>query len=42
MTTGKVWPSELRTYEDRRTGVVVRQLTNYRAHSHHFYFTNSG
>lgn len=42
MTAGKAWPSELRTYEDRRTGVVVRQLTNYPAHSHHFYFTHSG
>jgi oligogalacturonide lyase len=42
MTAGRIWPSELRTYEDPRTGVEVRQLTNYRAHSHHFYFTNNG
>jgi oligogalacturonide lyase len=42
MTAGKFWPSELRTYKDRRTGVVVRQLTDYPGHSHHFYFTNSG
>ena len=42
MTPGKTWPSELRVFEDPRTGVEVRQLTNYRAHQHHFYFTNNG
>jgi oligogalacturonide lyase len=42
MTAGKTWPAELRVYEDPRTGVEVKQLTNYRAHSHHFYFTNNG
>ena len=42
MTTGRIWPSELRVFVDPRTGVDVRQLTNYRAHSHHFYFTNPG
>ncbi len=42
MRVGKIWPSELKVYQDPRTGVEVRQLTNYRAHSHHFYFTNSG
>jgi oligogalacturonide lyase len=42
MAVGKVYPSELLTYEDPRTGVEVKQLTRYRAHSHHFYFTNIG
>lgn len=42
MTAGKIYPSELNCYEDPRTKVEVKQLTNYRAHSHHFYFTNSG
>lgn len=42
MTAGRIWPSELSTCQDPRTGVEVRQLTSYRAHSHHFYFTNSG
>ena len=42
MTAGKTWPSELRVYEDPRTGIEVKQLTNYRAHSHHYYFTNDG
>lgn len=42
MTTGKIWPSEMKEFEDPRTGVLVKQLTNYRAHSHHFYFTNPG
>ena len=36
MSVGQVWASELRSYEDPRTGVEVQQLTNYRAHSHHF------
>jgi oligogalacturonide lyase len=34
--------SEISTYCDRTSGVVVTQLTNYRGHSHHFYFTNPG
>lgn len=42
MTAGKIWPGETRTYTDPRTGVEVKQLTNYRGHSHHFYFTNPG
>jgi oligogalacturonide lyase len=29
-------------YEDRVTGASVRQLTNYKGHSHHLYFTNPG
>ena len=35
-------PSEKKEMKDRRTGVTIRQLTNYKGHSHHFYFTNPG
>jgi oligogalacturonide lyase len=30
------------TAKDQLTGMEVTQLTNYKGHSHHFYFTNSG
>ncbi len=33
---------EISHYRDPATGVEVTQLTNYRGHSHHFYFTNPG
>jgi oligogalacturonide lyase len=33
---------EIKEIVDRKTGVPVKQLTNYRGHSHHFYFTNPG
>lgn len=36
------WPSEITTHTDLLTGRTVRQLTNYKGHSHHFYFTNPG
>lgn len=39
---GEVFPAEARTFTDPVTGVVVRQLTNYKGHSHHLYFTNPG
>lgn len=42
MSVGQIFPSELRVFADPRTRVEVRQLTHYRAHSHHFYFTNPG
>jgi oligogalacturonide lyase len=42
MSAGKTYPSELVCYEDPRTGIEVKQLTRFRAHSHHFYFTNIG
>ena len=35
-------PAEMSTYRDRASGVEVTRLTNYRGHSHHFYFTNPG
>ena len=33
---------EWTTYRDRNSGVAVTQLTQYKGHSHHFYFTNPG
>ena len=33
---------ERNTYRDRLSGVTVEQLTSYRGHSHHLYFTNPG
>ena len=33
---------EKKTYRDPDSGVTVTQLTDYKGHSHHFYFTNSG
>jgi oligogalacturonide lyase len=39
---GVVWPAEGHTYTDPETGACVRQLTSYKAHSHHLYFTNPG
>ncbi|MEZ4631311.1 MAG: oligogalacturonate lyase family protein [Deinococcales bacterium] len=33
---------ETSSYQDRISGVTVRQHTNFKGHSHHFYFTNSG
>jgi len=32
----------MKTYRDRVSGVEVTQLTDYKGHSHHFYFTNPG
>lgn len=34
--------SEMTNYKDPVSGVLVTQLTNYKGHSHHFYFTNVG
>jgi len=42
MAVGTLFAPEWRTYTDRATGTSVRQLTDYRGHSHHFYFTNPG
>ena len=42
MSQGRFWPPEWRDYEDSKTGVRIRQLTNYKGHSHHLYFTNPG
>jgi oligogalacturonide lyase len=42
MSKGRVWPREWRDCKDPLSGAHVRQLTNYRGHSHHPYFTNPG
>ena len=42
MGVGDVLGSEMRTFQDPFTGAAVHQLTDWRAHSHHPYFTNSG
>jgi oligogalacturonide lyase len=42
MAKGECFPAEWRTFTDDETGVTVRQLTSYKGHSHHLYFTNSG
>ncbi|MEE3042695.1 MAG: oligogalacturonate lyase family protein [Candidatus Latescibacterota bacterium] len=39
---GRIWPAESSVYTDPDTGTQIRQLTEHRAHSHHFYFTNIG
>lgn len=33
---------ERKTHRDRTTGLEVTQWTDYKGHSHHFYFTNPG
>jgi len=38
----KEYGPEMKTIKDRKTGVEIKQLTNYKGHSHHFYFTNPG
>lgn len=42
MPTAPRFDSEIRVYNDRLSGVPVRQLTEHFAHSYHLYFTNSG
>lgn len=42
MSVGETFPSETSTFTDPVSGVTMEQLTSYRGHSHHFYFTNPG
>ncbi|WJH32897.1 oligogalacturonate lyase family protein [Paenibacillus sp. CC-CFT747] len=42
MAKGTRWPSERKSAMDRFTGLEIVQLTDYKAHSHHLYFTESG
>jgi len=42
MATGDTWPCECKEIEDPASGVTLRQLTDYKGHSHHVYFTNPG
>ena len=39
---GDIWPSEMKLIKDRSTGVEIKQLTDYKGHNNHFYFTNPG
>ena len=41
-TAGSRWESEMITGKDPVSGATVHQLTNYKAHSGHFYFTYPG
>ena len=41
-TKGSIWAPEWKTFADPTSGVTIRQLTDYRCHSNHFYFTNPG
>ncbi len=42
MSLGNLTPPEGRTFHDPETHVRIHQLTDWHAHSHHLYFTNSG
>jgi oligogalacturonide lyase len=42
MAKGQRYPAEWRTYTDPHTGATSKQLTTYKGHSHHLYFTNPG
>jgi oligogalacturonide lyase len=42
MAKGQTYAPEWKTFEDLQTGINIRQLTNYKGHSHHLYFTNPG
>ena len=39
---GQSFNPEFKELKDRKTGVAIEQLTDYKGHSHHFYFTNPG
>jgi len=39
LNTGTRWESEKTTYKDPRSGATVHQMTSYKGHSNHFYFT---
>jgi oligogalacturonide lyase len=36
---GAHWTSEMNIYKDPKSGATVRQMTAYKGHSNHFYFT---
>jgi len=41
MAAGQTYPSERREFEDPETGAQIIQLTNWRGHSNHLYFTTT-
>lgn len=42
MAKGTQFKPEWHVFSDPQTHVEIKQLTGYKAHSHHLYFTNSG
>lgn len=42
MPAGQIWPAEWRRFGDPVSGAAITQLTGYKCHSHHLYFTNPG
>ena len=42
MARGATYPAEWRRFADPLTGAQVTQLTDYKCHNHHLYFTNPG
>ena len=42
MSAGRIWPAEWKDVTDPVSGLPLRQLTDYKGHSHHLYFTNPG
>ena len=42
MAKGSQFRAEWCDYKDAQTGINIKQLTDYKGHSHHLYFTNSG
>ena len=42
MAVGDVTGPEGKTFQDHRTKTTIHQLTSYRCHNHHPYFTNRG
>lgn len=42
MTVAQTWPAEWRQYNDPVSGATITQLTSYKCHNHHLYFTNRG
>jgi oligogalacturonide lyase len=41
-TAGSRWEPEMKIYQDAVSGATIRQLTDYKCHSNHFYFTYPG
>jgi oligogalacturonide lyase len=42
MGSGQIFPSEKRAYKDPVSGANIEQLTDWRCHNYHLYFTNNG
>ena len=42
MSKGSIFKTEWKEFKDPHSNVKVKQLTNYKCHNHHLYFTNPG